>query len=255
MKELVGEPVLGHLLRRIGSVPSIWGLVVATTTSERDNVIEDYCHEFGVRSFRGSEEDVLDRYLECAESIGAETIVRVTSDCPLIEPNLLEFAVEVFMGEEGKVDYVSNVIPPTFPDGLDVEVFSFEALTRVWRDAVAAPEREHVTLHFWNNPDRYRMVNIMNPVDLSALRWTLDTPEDLILIQGIYEALHSATGGNFGMKEILEWLEDKWDSSDQVERFLRRQNSLSLDSLNRLLEGRNISSVMYQPVTMRGEEI
>lgn len=254
MESMAGKPALGHVLDRLESVPSIWGTIVATTTSAIDNPIELYCHERGVRCFRGDEDDVLDRYRACADSIAAETIVRITSDCPLIDPAIVDFVIDVFLCEDGRVDYVSNGLPPTFPDGLDVEVFSRDALERAWHDADERAEREHVTLHFWKNADAFRLMNVKYPDDLSPIRWTLDTPEDLILIREIYEDLSGGSEDLFGMEEVLEWLEDQFGDEWPLFGDVRRQNSLSLPELERLLHGKDIPSVTYQTVATRGRE-
>ncbi len=254
MERIAGKPVLGHVLERLETASSIWGAIVATTTSELDDPIELYCHERGVRCFRGVENDVLDRYRACADSIAAEIVVRVTSDCPLVDPDIVDFVVDVFLGEGGGVDYAGNGLPPTFPDGLDVEVFSRDALERAWRKAEEPAEREHVTLHFWKNADIYRLLNVRNPDDLSLVRWTLDTPEDLILIREIFEDLYSGTGEVFGMEEVLGWLEDQFGEEWPLYGDERRQNSLSLRELDRLLRGKDVPSVTYQPVVTRGKE-
>jgi len=254
MESMAGKPALGHVLDRLEAVSSIWGSIVATTVSEIDDPIELYCHERGVRCFRGDEEDVLDRYRACADSIVAETVIRITSDCPLIDPGIVDFVVDVYRCEEGGVDYVSNGLPPTFPDGLDVEVFSRDALERAWTEAKEPAEREHVTLHFWKNADAYRLLNVKNPDDLSSIRWTLDTPEDLVLIREIYEDLYAGSGGLFGMDEVLEWLEDQFGDEWPLFGVERRQNSLSLRELEKLLRGKDIPSVTYQSVVTRGEE-
>ncbi len=254
MESMSGKPVLGHVLDRLETASSVWGAIVATTTSVLDDPIELYCHERGVRCFRGEENDVLDRYRECADLIAAETVVRVTADCPLIDPGIVDFVVDVFLCEGGGVDYVSNGLPPTFPEGLDVEVFSRDALERAWKDAEDPAEREHVTLYFWKNADIFRLLNVRNPTDLSPIRWTLETQEDLVLIREIYEDLYSGTGDVFGMDEVIDWLGDQFGENWPLYGSERRQNSLSLRELERLLMGKDIPSVLYQSAVRRGEE-
>jgi spore coat polysaccharide biosynthesis protein SpsF len=148
-----------------------------------------------VSCFRGSEDDVLDRYYQCARAHPANAIVRVTSDCPLIDPNLVDQTICVFRDQHA--DYASNVIPRTYPRGLDAEVFTSAALERAWREAHELYEREHVTPYFYEHPRTFRMASLSGAVDYSRYRWTLDTREDLELLRAIYS--------RFDSREDLSW--------------------------------------------------
>ena len=161
--------------------------------------------------FQGSENDVLDRYYQAALAFGAEAIVRITSDCPLIEPEIIDRVVSEFLSHYPDADYVCNVLPRTFPRGLDVEVMSFEALKRAWHEDNNPAWREHVTQYIQRHPEIFRIRNVASEVDYSHMRWTVDTPEDLIFVRKIYEYFGH---DNFSWKDVLhllklhpEWLE------------------------------------------------
>jgi spore coat polysaccharide biosynthesis protein SpsF len=244
MMDLSGVPVLGRVLERVQAASSVEGIVVATTEAPLDDPIVIYCEAAGVPAFRGKELDVLDRFRSCASSVDADSIVRVTADCPLLVPDVVDFVVDSYRKREGEIDYAGNVIPPTFPDGLDVEVFSREALERAWKLAEDPLEREHVTLHFWRNTDRFRLLNVRCPVDRSSVRWTLDTQEDLEAIRAIFR-WNAGAVDLFDMERVLERWEALGIETTMSERNSRLQNSLSPDELDRLLVGGNIESVIY----------
>jgi len=150
-------------------------IVIATTSSNEDDIISDFAKKNNYSCFRGSENDVLDRYFKCAKKNNFEIIVRITSDCPLIDPNIVDKVIEKF--ESMNYDYVTNTFPRTFPKGLDVEIFKFSILEHMWKNAKLPSEREHVT-QFLINKEKYKIGNIQNEQDLSKLRWTLDQEED-----------------------------------------------------------------------------
>jgi spore coat polysaccharide biosynthesis protein SpsF (cytidylyltransferase family) len=252
MADLGGRPVLGRVVERVRAAASVGRLVVATTTAPGDDPIAVWCREEGVECFRGDEQDVLDRFRACADRYGADEIVRVTADCPLLDPAVVDFVVGAVRVGGREVAYASNVIPPTFPDGLDVEIFRRTSLERAWRDAVDPSEREHVTLHFWRNAGAFRLLNVRCAVNRSTCRWTLDTADDLEAIRGIY-ALHSGDDPVFGMDDVLEALEAAGRPAIGAGRPIRRQNSLTIDELRRLLEGKDIPSVTYHGETKRAE--
>jgi spore coat polysaccharide biosynthesis protein SpsF (cytidylyltransferase family) len=205
MKEILGKKVLIHDLDRIKEMKTINKIVVATTDLEKDdsiiNTVKKYNKNIGI--YRGSEDDVLDRYYKAAKEFNANVIVRITSDCPLIDPNISDLVVETFL--ENKCDYCCNNMPRTYPHGLDTEVFSFEALERAWREARKSYEREHVTPYIRESPDKFKIINVRNNVDLSNLRWTLDYPEDFEFITEIYKRL-SPKKKIFYRQDILDVL-------------------------------------------------
>ena len=146
-------------------------LVVATSSAATDDAVESFCAARGIACY-GSEEDVLDRYYHAARQRAATVVMRITADCPLIDPEVIDRCISHFLA--GSYDYVSNISPPTFPDGLDVEVFSFASLERAWREARWQSEREHVTPYIRNHPELFRIGNVQSGEDYSHRRWTVD---------------------------------------------------------------------------------
>ena len=176
---------------------------MATTTEPADEVIVAECDRLQVLCFRGSEQDVLDRYYQAAHANAAEAVVRVTSDCPLIDPELVDETVEVFRDEHA--DYASNVFPRTYPRGLDTEVFTFDALDRAWREAREPHQREHVTPYLYEHPQIFKLASLSGAADYSRYRWTLDTREDLELLRAIYSRFDG--GDDFSWQEVLRLME------------------------------------------------
>jgi spore coat polysaccharide biosynthesis protein SpsF len=197
MMEIVGRPMLWHIINRAKHSRLLDEIVIATSTRKEDGVIASLAHECGVGEYLGSDLDVLDRYYRCATEFRAKTIVRITADDPFKDPEVVDSITRTYLDHEGSVDYVSNTIKPTYPEGLDVEVFSYSALESAWANTKDAFDREHVTAHFWRNPDRFKLLNVENKLgDLSNLRWTVDTPEDMAFARAVYERL-------FDKKEIF----------------------------------------------------
>jgi spore coat polysaccharide biosynthesis protein SpsF (cytidylyltransferase family) len=202
MKDVAGRPLLAQVIRRARAARTLDRVAVATSDAPPDNIVETLCEDAGVPCFRGSEEDVLDRYYRAAERFEAGTIVRLTADCPLLDPEVIDRVVREFGG--GEYDYMANIHPPTFPDGLDTEVFTRQALECAWREAVLRSDREHVTPFIWRQPDRFRLGNVTNTTDLSACRWTVDEPQDLEFVRLVYSRCDA--GDLFGMEEVLRLL-------------------------------------------------
>ncbi len=205
---LAGEPMLTRLIERLRRVRRADGIVVATTTNATDDPIAALCAQLGLPCHRGSEHDVLSRYADAARVHGADVVVRITSDCPLIDPALIDQTIAAF--DEGGSDYVSNMLPPTWPYGMAVEVFSAAALAQAHAEATQAAEREHVTPFLYWHPERYRLRNVASPVDLSHHRWTVDTPEDYALVSRLFDHL-MPTRPNFTQADVLALLEQHPD--------------------------------------------
>lgn len=187
--DVCGRSVLAHGVARVRMATRPDQIVIATTTEPADAAIVAEAEKLGLAWYRGSETDVLARYYEAARQQGATTIVRMTSDCPLYDGALLDRMLADYAAQP--CDYLSNCFPRHYPRGLDTEIFSFAALERAYREAEAPHEREHVTPYIHQHPERFRLRNFSdNAPDRSALRWTLDTPEDWALIRTIYEALY-----------------------------------------------------------------
>ena len=199
---ILGIPMLSLQLERMRRATSIDGIVVATTVNAADDPIVKLCIQQEVAYFRGSEQDVLSRYAEAALAFEIDVVVRVTSDCPLIEPDLIDKAVNIFHMAHGELDYVSNTLQPGFPYGLAVEVFSRQVLDEANRLAVQHDEREHVTPYIYWRPQQFRLKSFIHSENLSHHRWTVDTLEDFELVSKIYGALY-LQNPEFDMKQTL----------------------------------------------------
>jgi len=197
MRDVGGRTVLERVINRLERCTSLTSIVVATTTQSVDDAIVLACVDLNVTCTRGSEKDVLDRYCQTAKKMNADYVVRITSDCPLIDPELVDRTVELFF--EQRADYASNSISRTYPQGLDTEVFSFSALERAWKEAARDYEREHVTPYLYEHPGLFRLASLTNPIDFSHHRWTLDTVEDLVLVRELYSRL--------GNRDYFRWQE------------------------------------------------
>jgi len=203
LMDLGGEPVLARVVGRVRRASQIQEVVVATTVAAKDEAIVAACEGLGVRCFRGPEEDVLERYLGAAEQFDAEAVVRITSDCPLIDPELVDEVVRCLV--EGHADYASNIRQRTYPRGLDAEAFSTEALRKAWEIVEQPHQREHVTPLFYERPDLFRLASVQGDRDYSRYRWTLDTPDDLRLIRAMYS--HFGNDDDFGWRAAIAVME------------------------------------------------
>lgn len=201
LADLNGRPMLVRLVERLRRSKSLQAITVATSNDPTDDPIAALCGDLNVACYRGSLNDVLDRFYQAALFSRATAVVRITADCPLADPGVVDLVVREFL-DKG-YDYVSNVDPPTFPDGLDTEVFSMSGLERVWKEAILKSDREHVTPYFRKHPELFSQGNIANPEDLSRLRWTVDEPKDLQFVRRIYDRLGNR---DFGMQEVADLL-------------------------------------------------
>jgi spore coat polysaccharide biosynthesis protein SpsF len=205
LADIGGRPMLGHLVDRARLIPGVEQVVIATTELPADEAILNFAATEGLPVSVGSEQDVLDRIYRAASRFGVSVIVRVTPDCPMLDSEVSGRVVAEFRRLDGRIDYVSNVHPPTFPDGLDTEVFSREALEIAWREARLTSDREHVTPFIWRQPERFRLGNVANAEDLSSQRWTVDTAADLAFARAVFDAI-GRTGRIFDMEDVLRLL-------------------------------------------------
>lgn len=210
MADLAGQPMLVRVVDRVSQARTLDDVVVATTRRPEDDAIVKMCLERKYPFFRGSEEDVLDRYYRAASISGVGVVVRITSDCPLIEPDIIDRIINEFL-QCSDADYASNTLKRTFPRGLDVEVFSFNALKRAWEEDKNQAWREHVTRYIQHHPDIFSVHNVTSDADYSHMRWTVDTNEDLAFVRRIYDYFQTDT---FHWTEVLgllsahpDWLE------------------------------------------------
>jgi glutamate-1-semialdehyde 2,1-aminomutase len=212
MQPICNTPMIGLLLRRLANAKLIDEIVVATSREPRNDPLADYCRELGYAVHQGSESDVLDRFYQAATEAGADIVVRITGDCALIDPVLVDAVIQGFV--DRGVDYASNTAPPTFPDGLDAEVFSYRALTEASKRAVEPREREHVTPYI-RESTRFTRFNYENDRDCSAERWTVDEPEDLEVVRKIFEHFHPRHDFSWGEVLALRNAHPEWFMANQ----------------------------------------
>ena len=197
---LGGETMLSRLIYRLRRAEACDAIVVATTDNSTDDPVAELCARLDVPCTRGSEHDVLGRYVAAAAQHDAERLVRVTADCPLLDPAIVDQLVEEHASSG--CDYVSNMLPPTWPYGMAVEVFSHAALISAHECATKASDREHVTPYIYGHPERFELRNVRNPTDLSGHRWTVDTPADYELVSRLFDAVYPGNP-NFTLADLL----------------------------------------------------
>jgi Spore coat polysaccharide biosynthesis protein F, CMP-KDO synthetase homolog len=203
MKEVSGHPVLYHVIERVSRSRMINEVVVATTFEKEDLAILEFCAGMGIRVFAGSEEDVLDRYYQAAKLCKPDHVVRITADCPLHDPAVIDRVIHKHLELDN--DYTSNTLEETFPDGLDCEIFTFAALEQAWKKAKLLSEREHVTPYI-KKGEHFKKYCVKDTIDHSQYRWTLDTERDFAFICKIFEELYP-DNPEFGKNDIYELLE------------------------------------------------
>ena len=204
MADVGGVPMIGRLLDRVQATQGIDDLVVATTTNREDDLLAAWLSDASIPCYRGSCNDVLDRFVQAAKGREAELIVRVTADDPLKDPEITSQLIEIIKADR-TLDYASNTLEPTWPEGLDIEVVRLSALQHAHREARLRSDREHVTTYIWNRPKIFRLHNLSWHRNLSHWRWTVDKPADLELVRHIFSRF--AEHPLVGYEEIVEWLE------------------------------------------------
>lgn len=207
LMDVCGQTVLARVVNRLRSTELIDEILIATTNLAVDDPIVAESRKLSIPTFRGDQDDVLDRYYRAAQFINADVVVRITSDCPLIDPEIAQKTVAAFL--ETKADYASNVLTRTYPRGLDTEVFSLDALGNAWKKAVDRYQREHVTPYIYEHPDEFRIVSVSESENHSNHRWTLDTQEDLNFIRAVYERIEDQS--SFLWRDVLMLLEQNPD--------------------------------------------
>lgn len=205
LEKVMDKPLLFYEVERLRRSRATDALIVATTHLAEDDAIEKFCQQEEIACYRGEVDDVLARYLGAARQYGSEAIVRVSGDCPLIDPVILDRVVDHFKKHADRLDYVSNTFIRTYPRGMDVEVFSKETLETIAKEAHLPEEREHVTVYISRHLDKFRTDQVEEKVDHSSLRLTVDTPEDFTLIKNILEALYPSQP-DFLLEDILTLL-------------------------------------------------
>jgi len=208
LRPLCGKPLLARMVERVKMATLVGTVVVATTTDADDDPIEALCHEEGYFCFRGHPTDLLDRHYRVGWQFDADIVVKIPSDCPLIDPRLIDRVLAAFLDAPERYDYLSNLHPATYPDGNDVEVMTMSALETAWIQASRTLEREHTTPYFWENPDRFRLGNVTWETGLDysmSHRWTIDYEADYHFIYNVYAALYPQNP-HFCLNDILQLL-------------------------------------------------
>lgn len=210
LKPLAGRPVIDHVIKRVATAERVDDVMVVTSIDRNNLPLISRVTEQGIGIFVGSENDVLDRFWQAVRLTDADTIVRVTADCPIIDPAIIDRVIGLHQ-EEG-FDYTSNIDPPTWPDGLDVEVVSRPVLEIAWREATTNPDREHVTPFVRRHRRRFTIGNLASDRDLSGFRWTLDEEADYRFLRAVFEEVGN-DGAMFGLQQVLELLDRRPDIS------------------------------------------
>jgi spore coat polysaccharide biosynthesis protein SpsF len=202
LKTVLNKPLLEYQIERLRRAKLADEIVIATTDNGSEQPIVELCERLAVTCFRGSEDDVLARYHGAALASQADVVVRVTSDCPIIDPSVIDEVIRFYLDHCTQYDYVSNDLIRSYPRGMDTEVFSFQSLDEAFRESTRQADREHVTPFIYTQPQRYRLANIAYQDDQSCHRWTVDTPEDFELIRRIIEMLYPRSS-DFSLADTL----------------------------------------------------
>jgi spore coat polysaccharide biosynthesis protein SpsF len=202
--EIGGKTLLEYQLNRLKRAACIDQIVVATTYSPADDAVESEALRLGVKVFRGSNENVLERFYMAAKKFKGKTIIRITADCPLIDPEIVDQTIEAYCESTPSVDYLSNCLFRTYPRGMDTEVFSFKALEDAYLHHTDFFEQEHVTPYMYNHPEKFRLGQIRDVKDNHKIRLTVDTLEDFVFVKAVIEALSDT---EMSLETILKYLE------------------------------------------------
>jgi len=205
LKKIMGRPLIEYQIERLKKIENADNIAIATTVHEDDQIIVDLCKQLGYLYYRGSENDVLSRYIDAAILFDAELIVRINADCPLIDPNVVKRVIKYFHENIPKYDYVSNILKPSYPIGYHTEVFSLDALKKAHKNAKDLEEREHVTPYIYRNPKEFKIGSVELDVNYSHHRWTVDYAEDFDLIKKIIEGIYPLKT-DFDMNDTLDYL-------------------------------------------------
>ncbi len=218
---LAGKPLLVRIVERVKAAKYCGRIIVATTYLEADDPIIDICKKNSIPFLRGHPTDLLDRHLNVGKKYGADAVVKIPSDCPLIDPSVIDKVIKYYLDNNASFDYVSNLHPATYPDGNDVEIFSIESLEKAWEEADKELEREHTTPYFWENPDKFKIGNVLWETGLDysmSHRWTIDYEEDYKFIETIYNELYNKNPF-FSLNDILALLNEKPEISKINEKY------------------------------------
>lgn len=221
MLPLAGEPLLVRMMERVLASKSVTKVVVATSTEDEDDIVEELCEDYGYNCFRGSMENLLERHYMAGLEYKADVVVKIPSDCPLIDPEIIDKVVNFYKENKSKYDFVSNLHPPTYPDGNDVEVIPMPILKITYENALMNMELEHTTPYIWERPDEFRIGNVVWETGLDysmSYRFTIDYKEDYDFIKTVYDELYE-TNPLFTLNDILKLLEEKPEIKKMNEKY------------------------------------
>jgi len=217
--KIVGRPILWHMVERLKHTKLIDEIIVAMPDTKENDILEDFCKSNNIKYFRGPEEDVLSRYYLAAKKYKYDIVLRLTADCPLIDPEIVDLIVKKHLSSGA--DYASNIQIRTYPKGMDVEVLNFQALEKAYNEAEDSADREHVTLYIRKHPSIFKQAKTVNNKNLSSMRWTVDEEKDLDFVRKIYDKLYQE-GKIFSMQKVLKLLKEKPQLSE-INRKIKRK--------------------------------
>lgn len=244
LKPILGRPMLWHIVRRLRYVPGLAGLIVATSGRPGDEPVRAFCRESDIPVFAGSEEDVLDRFYRAAKKEDGDPLLRITGDCPFVDPDLVGRLIELYGG--GGYDHVAvatgagalYLAGGRFPDGLDAECFGFSALARAWSEATEMSDREHVTPYIWRNKNLFRCGHLRGAKDYPHLRWTVDNEADFSMVEKVYAALYREEAP-FLMADILAFLDGHPELSESNRGFIGKEGYAELWKAGEISNGKD----------------
>jgi len=237
ISKIQGDYMISHIIKRLKYAKFAEQIILATTKKEEDKILLEIAKKENIFLFAGNEKDVLKRYFLCAKKFDADPIIRITGDCPLCDPKIIQKMIKKF--NRKKYDYISNRINPSFPDGLDVEIFSFKALRKAEREAKLKSQREHVTSYIYENKKKFSIFNLKNKKDLSELRWTVDEKKDLQFVKKIYQKMSPKK--IFYMHDVLEVLKKNPEFSKINNNIIRDEGyMISKKNDNKISRTKNI---------------
>ncbi len=233
LKKVRAKTLLEIQVSRLNKSHYIDKLVIATSEDILDDAIANMCFDNNIECFRGSLDDVLDRYYQCAKQYNPTHVVRVTGDCPIIDTEVVDQVIKSHL--DSQADYTSNALKPTFPDGLDIEIMQYNVLCEIWRKSTLFSEKEHVTQYIYNNKNCFKLNSYTNKTDYSGLRWTVDNPEDFKVVSYIIEELYFENP-DFSWKEVLRLYDSEKHKNILSENMDFKRNSGMQSSILKDLE-------------------
>ena len=220
LMDIEGKPMLWRVINRLRFSKKIDDIILAIPDTKENDILEEFIKKNNIKYFRGSEKDVLSRYYEAAKKNKCNTIARITSDCPLIDPKIVDSVIKKYLNSSA--DYTSNTLKRTFPRGLDIEVFNFKVLEKAYKEAKQFYQREHVTPYIYENPEKFRLINVKNKSNLCFMRWTVDEKKDLEFVREIYKKIYPKKK-IFYMKDIVAILR-KYPKLMKINEKVRQKN-------------------------------